>query len=158
MNRFSLPVTRLIHENLSIVMSFAYSQKPLAEMVEGKFAGEWKYLNKALFDISTERAEKASLELALFLRMLDDEEKISDYHAATKNVPNCGRLIMKDGSERVLTFREVANKLIHSSRLEWDCLKNSEPSLICHTRDKEHWLRAEIDLVAVAAVCGQLMS
>jgi hypothetical protein len=158
MNRFSLPITRLVHENLSIVMCFAYSQKPLGDMVEGKFAGEWKYLNKALFDISAERAEKACLELALFLRMLDDEEKISAYHDATKNVPSCGRVVMKDGSEKLLTLREVANKLIHSSRLEWDFLKNHDPSLICHTRDREHWLRAEIDLVAVAAVCGQLMS
>lgn len=65
-------------------------------MIESKFLGEWKYLNKALFDVSAERAEKACLELALFLRMLDDEEKISAYHDATKNVPNCGRLIMKD--------------------------------------------------------------
>jgi hypothetical protein len=158
MNRFSLPLTRLVHENLSIVMCFAYSQKPLAEMIEGKFRGEWKYLNKALFGISAERAEKACLELALFLRMLDDEEHISAYHDATKNVPNCGRLVMKDGSERVLTFREVANKLIHSSRLEWECLKNPDPLLICHTRGEEKWVRAEIDLVALAAVCGQLMS
>jgi len=148
----------LVHENLSIVMCFAYSRKPLSEMLEGKFEGEWKYLNKALFDVSAERAQKACLELALFLRMLDDEEKISAYHAATDNVPNCGRLIMKDGSEKVLTFREVANKVIHSSRLQWEVLKSPDPVLICHTRDKEHWLRAEVDIVAVAAVCGQLMS
>ena len=146
MSRFSLPLTRLIHENLSIVMCFAYSQKPLAVMIDGKFKGEWKYLNKALFDISAERAEKACLELALFLRMLDDEEEISAYHTATKNVPNCGKLIMKNGSEKVLTFREVANKVIHSSRLEWEFLKYPDPLLICHTRDKEEWLRAEVDL------------
>jgi hypothetical protein len=98
------------------------------------------------------------LELALFLRIVDDEEAISDYHKATKNVPNCGKLVMKDGSEKVLTFREVANKLIHSSQLEWEFFKSPEPLLICHTRDKEKWLRAEVDLVALAAVCGQLMS
>jgi hypothetical protein len=148
----------LIHENLSIVMCFAYSRKPLSDMIEGKFKGEWKYLNRALFDVSAERAEKACLELALFLRMLDDEEKISAYHTAAKNVPNCGRLIMKDGSEKALSFREIANKVIHSSRLEWEFLKFPDPLLICHTRDKEQWLRAEIDIVAVAAVCGQLMS
>jgi len=127
-------------------------------MIEGKFRGEWKYLNKALFDISAERAEKACLELALFLRMVDDEEKISEYHAATKNVPNCGRLIMKDGSEKALPFREVANKIIHSTRLEWEVLASPDPTLICHTRDKEQWLRAEVNIVAVAAVCGGLMS
>jgi len=71
---------------------------------------------------------------------------------------NPKRLIMKDGSDKPLTFREVANKVIHSSRLEWELLKCQDPLLLCHTRDKEQWLRAEIDLVAFAAVCGQLMS
>jgi hypothetical protein len=158
MSRFSLPLTRLVHENLSIVMCFAYSQKPLSEMMDGKFRGEWKYLRKAIFEVSSERAEKACLELALFLRMLDDEERISDYHTATKNVPNCGKLVMTDGSEKALTFREVANKVIHSARLDWEFVKFPDPILICHTRDNERWIRAEVNIVAVAAVCGQLMS
>lgn len=158
MTQFSLPVTRLVHENLSTVMCFAYSQKPLSQMMNANFVGECKYLNKALFEISTELANKACLELALFLRILDDEAKISEYHAATKNILNCGRLLMKDGSEKVLTFREVANKIIHSTRLEWEFTKFPEPVLICHTRDTEKWIRAEVDIVSVAAICGQLMS
>ena len=158
MNRFTLPLTRLVHENLSIVMCFAYSRTPLAEMVERKFGGEGKYLNKALFEISEERAEKACIELALFLRMLDDEDDISAYLTATQNVPNCGTLFRKDGKEEVLTFREVANKVLHSSRLEWEFSTHPEPLLICHTRDEEKWLRAEVDIVAVAGVCGMLMS
>ena len=157
-SRFSLPLTRLVHENLSIVMCFAYSRKPLSDMVEGNFGGDWKYLNKALFDISEERAEKACLELALFLRMLDDEQKISNYHTATRKVPNCGKVIMKNGSEKVLTFREVANKVIHSCRLEWEFAKYPYPWLICHKGDGQNWLRAEVDLVALAAVCGGFMS
>jgi len=42
-------------------------------MVERVFMGEWEYLRKALFEISAQRAEKACLELALVLRILDDE-------------------------------------------------------------------------------------
>jgi hypothetical protein len=157
MSQFSIPLTRLIHENLSIVMCFAFSQRPLAKMVDVKFVGEWKYLNRALFDISAARAEKACLELAIFLRMLDDEHKISAYHAQV-GIPGCGRLVMKDKSEKVLTFREVANKVIHSSRLEWQFSDDDHPLLICHTREKEKWLCAEVDIVAFAAVCGQLTS
>src|SRR6266481_1326866 len=142
MNGFSLPLTRLVHENLSIVMCFAYSRTALAEMVERKFRGQWKYLEKALFEISVERAEKACMELAVFLRMVDDEHEISADQAKIGSVPNCGRLIMKDGSETALPFREVANKVLHSSRLEWEFSKDSDPLLICHTRDKEKWLRA----------------
>lgn len=158
MATFSIPLTRLVHENLSIIMGYAYSQKPLAEMMDRRFAGGWKYLNKALFELSASRAEKACFELALFLRMVDDEERISAYHAETQKVPNCGKIIMKDQSEKALPFREVSNKIIHSSRLEWEFNKSSDPMLICHTREEEKWLRAEIEIVAVAGVCGQLMS
>jgi len=44
-----LPLTRLIHENFSILMMYAYSQPALARLLDTKFKGEWKYLNKALF-------------------------------------------------------------------------------------------------------------
>lgn len=158
MGHFSLPLTRLIHENLSIVMSFVYSRKPLSNLMDAKFRGEWKYLNKALFEVSAERADKACLELALFLRILDDEARISDYHTPTRGIPSFGRLILKDGSEKVLKLREVANKVIHSSKLDWEFEKFPEPTLICQSRDTEKWVRAEIDIVAVAAVCGMLMS
>jgi hypothetical protein len=157
-------LTRLVHENLSIVMCFAYSQKPLADLIEASFGGEHKYLNKALFEISEERANKACLELAIFLRMLDDEQKSSAYDARTKNVTDCGRLIKKDDTVEALTFREVTNKVIHSSRLEWKLLEfsnpepGSRPSLICHTGDEEKWVRAEVDLAALAFVCGRFMS
>ena len=33
------------------------------------------------------------MELALFLRILDDDEKISDYHKATRRSPECGQVI-----------------------------------------------------------------
>jgi hypothetical protein len=156
MNRFSLPLTRLVHENLSILMCFAYSQPALERMVGEEFTGEWKYLNKALFQISQERAEKACFELALFLRTLDDEEGLTAYFKG-KGVPVCGRLIMKDNSEEDLTFREMTNKVIHTSGLEWN-LSKSPPLLICHSRNAERWVRAEVDLVKLATFCGQLMS
>ena len=157
MSEYSLPLSQLIHENLSIIMCFAYSRRPLENMVDTKFAGRWRYLNKALLDISQERAEKACLELALFLRMIDDEEGISEYHKET-HVPNCGRLIVKGGKEKSLTFREVSNKMIHSAKLEWNFEDQSLPKLVCHSRNKEKWIRAEIDMIALASVCGQLMS
>ncbi len=157
MSRFSLPLTRLVHENLSIVMCFAYSRKPLKKMIQAKFKGEWKYLNKALFEISAQQAEKACVELALFLRTLDDEDAISRYHKATRRVPECGNVVFRDGSTEILTFREVTNKIIHAGAIEWDLLKD-DPLLICRARDREPWIRAEVDLIAFAAVCGQLMN
>jgi hypothetical protein len=165
MKRFSLPLTRLVHENLSIVMSFAYSRQALRKMVTRKFSGTWKYLHKFVFEIPEQRAEKARLELALFLRMVDDEEGVSAYDTEVRNVLNCSTLFIKknsktfrDSSKIDLSFRDFANKVIHSSRLEWKFPKNAQPKLICHPRDKEKWLRAEVDLVALSAVCARLMS
>jgi len=88
---------------------------------------------------------------------VDDGQEISGYFTKLGSVPRW-RLTMKDGSEKPLPFREVANKVLHSSRLEWDFCEDSDPLLICHTRDKENWIHAEINLVAFAAVCGTIMS
>ena len=154
--RFPLPLTELIHENLSLILSFVYSREPLRRMVAEKFAGEWKYLNKTIFEISEEKANKACLEFALFLRVFDDDEKLSEYDSQTQ-VINCGRLILNDKPEKDLPFREVANKIIHCSRFEWHMDVGAEPLLICYSRENEKWLRAEIDIVAVSAVCGRLM-
>jgi hypothetical protein len=158
MKKLSLPFTRMLHENLSTVMCFAYSRKSLNEMVERKFIGEWRYLQKALFEISEQRAEKACLELALVLRTLDDELKVSEYERQTGHSHDCGKLILNDGTEKALPFREVANKVIHATALTWDFKKTPDPLLICHSRDKEKWLRAEVNIVSLAAVCGMFMS
>jgi hypothetical protein len=48
-------------------MNFAFSRRLLENLVETGFQGEWKYLRKALFEISEQRAEKAYLELAIFM-------------------------------------------------------------------------------------------
>lgn len=158
MNKFSLPFTEMLHENLSTVMCFAYSRKSLNGMVERVFKGDWKYLRKALFEVSERRAEKACLELALVLRILDDEWNVSEYEARAGHSHDCGKLVLRDGSQKDLPFREVANKVIHSSGLTWDFEQTPDPLLICHSRDKEKWIRAEVNIVSLAAVCGMFMS
>ena len=157
MSNFSLPLTTLVHENLSIVMDFCFSRKPIAELVEGHFRGEWKYLRKALFDMSERRAGKAALELAVFMRLLDDREDISGYLNQV-DTWTYGRLIFEDNSEQPLKMRDVANKIIHSSALEWNLSKVDDPILVCMSQKKDKWLRAEIEVVKLAAFCGGLMS
>src|SRR6266849_5120835 len=157
MSPFSLPLTQLIHENLSILMCFAFSRQPLEELVKTKFEGEWKFLRKALFAIPEERATKACIELALFMRLLDDKEDISGYLKQT-SARSFGRLILKDKPEKKLVLREVANKIIHAADLEWNFSSEDRPVLVCTSHKNEKWTHAEIDIVAVAAFCGQLMS
>ena len=147
----------MLHENLSIVMCSAYSRKPLTETVQRVFIGDWKYLCKALFEIAEKRAEKACLELALVLRILDDEWNVTEWEKQGGNLHNCGKLIMEDETERDLPFREVASKIIHASGLAWDFTKSPDPLLICHSRDKDKRLRAEVHITSLAAVCGMFM-
>ena len=141
-------------------MNFAFSRKPLTNLIENNFIGEWKYLWKALFDISEEKANRAIVELAVLLRILDDEEKITDYHKQVDSKLNCGELILENGETTNLTFRELANKVIHSETFKWDFPENKPPKLICYARNDEvrKWVRAEVDLVGLSFFCGGLMS
>jgi hypothetical protein len=152
----SLPLSRLIHENLSIIVDFCFSRPGVDEMLKS-FLGEWKYLHKTVYEVSEARAEKAALELALFLRMLDDREGLSEYLRQTDSNIRYGSLHMRGGGEKQLKMRDVANKIIHASHFEWAFSDPKEPRLICHAPKQEKWTRAEIQIVAVAAICGQLM-
>lgn len=160
MERYPIQLTRLVHENLSIVMSFAYSRRPLIELIEKRFMGEWKYLEKAIFEIGEEKANRAITELAVLLRILDDEERITDYDKQVGMNWSCGRLILENGEVRALPFREFSNKVIHAKTFKWDFSENERPKLICYARDDDtrKWNSAEVDLVALAGFCGRLMS
>lgn len=157
MSNFPLPLTRLIHENLSVVMTYAFSRGSLEGLIERNFAGEWKYLRKAIFEISEERAIKGCIELAMYLRALDDEEKMSAWINANSG-GSFGQTICSDGSTKALAFREVANKIIHAAQFSWDISIENRPFLICAPRDNQRWREANIDIVAVAGFCGQMMS
>jgi len=153
---FPLPLTQLVHENLSVVMTFAFSRGPLERLVGEKFEGEWKYLRKFVFDIAEERAIKACIELAIYLRALDDEEKMSTWLRENSGRA-FGQVTCSDGSTKRLALREVANKIIHAASFSWDFSTENQPSLICMPRDSQRW-RRDIDIVALAAFCGRLMS
>jgi hypothetical protein len=157
MSRFSQPLTHLIHENLSALVTFAFSRVPLESLRDNKFRGEWKYLDRALFTVSEQRAERACLELATFIRLLDDDENIADYLRQTSG-DSFGRVLKKDQPDEPLYLRDMTNKIIHAHHLEWDFSIPDDPKVICISRKPERWLRAEVQVVALAAFCGQLMA
>ena len=157
MSRFSQPLTHLIHENLSVLVTFAFSRAPLQSLRENKFRGEWKYLDRALFTVSEQRVEKACLELATFVRMLDDDENIAEYLRQTGG-HSFGRVVKKDQPDEPLYLRDLTNKIIHAHHLEWDFSIPDGPKLVCISRQPERWLKAEVEVVALAAFCGQLMA
>ena len=154
----SIPLSRLIHENLSVVMTFAFSRQPLEDMMQHRFQGEWKYLSKALFDISEVRAQRACLEFAVLLRTLDDRESMSAEMKTGHPTDGYGDLFTEDGSKRPLTLRDVSNKIIHAASLTWDFARTGWPILVCEAAGGQEWKRAEIHWVQVAAACGNIMS
>ena len=156
MSNFSLPLSRLVRENLSIIMDFCFARPGLEQLVDRKFHGEWKYLRKMLFEMSEERAGKAAIELAIFMRLLDDREDISSYLAGQSW--QFGRVVAKNKPDKIMRMREVANKIIHASHLKWDFSDAENPILVCIPQKKEKWERAEVKVVALAAFCGGLMS
>jgi hypothetical protein len=160
MERYPMQLTRLVHENLSIVMAFAYSRKPLIDIIEKTFVGEWKYLERAIFELGEEKANRAITELAILLRILDDEERITDYDNKIGMNWNCGRLTLENGEIKELSVRDFSNKIIHAKTFKWDFPVNELPKLICYARDDDgrKWNKAEVDLVAIAGFCGRLMS
>lgn len=157
MDKLPLPLAQIVQENLSLVMMFSFSRQPLEQLLEQKFLGEWKNLRKMVFVISEQRVIKACIELAIFLRALDDEEKISQHLTQTSG-RSFGREYATGGSFKPLKLREVANKIVHASNFEWDFSIENKPLLVCHPRDNQRWSRSEVDIVALAAFCGELAS
>jgi hypothetical protein len=160
MERYPIHLTRLVHENLSIVMSFAYSRSPLIELMQKNFVGEWKYLGKAIFEIGEEKANRAITELAILLRILDDEQKITDYDKQIGNPWSCGHITFENGEVKDMSPREFSNKIIHAKTFTWVYAVDKPPQLICYARDNDNrnWKSAEVNLVNLAAFCGRVMS
>jgi hypothetical protein len=149
-------ITRLIHENFWTVLSFAFAQPVIGEVVRERFHGEWKYLGKTIYEHAEIRADRALLEMATQLRVLDDAEKLNDYLKEVGAMP-FGKIVQGDGSETDLHFRDMTNKILHAQRFEWDLSNVKDPFVICHSQDVGRWRFARISLVRMMALVGQLM-
>jgi hypothetical protein len=147
----------MIHEHLSVIMTFVFSRKQFEDLIQNKFRGEWKYLRKALFSVSQERAERSCIELGTYMRLLDDQEDMSGYLRQVGG-HNMGRVIKEGQPDEPLYLRDMTNKMMHAIQLEWDFSDTDKPKLVCIPKDPARWGRAEIDIISLAALCGQLMS
>ena len=149
-------ITRLIHDNLWLVISFAFGQPAIAKFVDARFRGEWKYLNKTIYERAEVRADRALLEMATQLRVLDDAERLNSYFAQTKHEA-LGVVIQGDGSRIDLHFRDLTNKIMHAKGFEWQLSDPDNPKVICHSNDVARWKSAEINLTTLMALMGGLM-
>jgi hypothetical protein len=89
---------------------------------------------------------------------LDNEKDLSGYFKKTDTDWRFGKVVKGDGTEEELYLRDLTNKILHSSGIEWQLVDQERPVLVCHSDDPSRWARAEISISAVAALCGRLMS
>lgn len=156
----SVEATRLIHEHYGTLMAHVYSREPLLRLRD-RFLGEWKYLDRALFELSERRATRALIELALYIRLVDDDE--GQIASKLRAGQTYGEIVRKDGTRVELSYRDVANKIIHAARYGWSIGANGDPIVTCWpTQDQSgrgyDWSSAAISLVALGAICGGLAS
>lgn len=155
MHKHNTDLTKFIHENASVVLAYAFSQPSLRVMVREHFQGEWRSLHKCIGEVSERRADRALLELATQLRVLDDVNEISGRERA-ENVRPYGKVFQADGGETDMYYRDMTNKVLHSAGFEWDFTDPDSPKIICLPHDPTRWNRAEIDVVSIAGLIGTL--
>ena len=148
-------ITRLIHDNFWVVLAFAFGQPAIARVIDAKFRGEWKYLNKTVHERAEIRADRALLEMATQLRVLDDEQKFSDCFKQVKSAP-LGEVVQADGTRTDMDFRDMMNKVMHGSAYEWK-LGNDEPTIVIHSDQSDRWKTAELRIRNLMMYIGGLM-
>lgn len=162
MSHYPLELIELIHESLSIVFRFMLSEKETNRVMEKYFQGSFKKLNEIVHDRAEKRAIKALIELAFFLRTLDDEKQLSDKEWA--KATSVGVLEKKGNTTEDLRVRDVANKIIHAIRFEWLTDDPNSggvdwgPIIVCYPREPDKWIRAHIKLTALSAICGEIIT
>ena len=63
-------ITRLIHENFLTVLFFAFGRPVVSKVIDDRFLGEWKFLNKTVHQLGEVQADRALLAMATQLRVL----------------------------------------------------------------------------------------
>lgn len=146
-------ITRLIHENFWIVLSFAFARPPIIRFIDDKFKGEWKYLDKSI-EHAELRANQALLEMGTQLRVLDDKQGLNELYKQL-NRPPLGEVIQADGTRSELHFRDMRNKILHGSSYEWR-LGTEYPKIVVHSDQPNRWQWAELRIFDLMALIGGL--
>jgi hypothetical protein len=148
-------ITRLIHDNFWIVLSFAFAQPAVTRVLNERVIGSLKYIDKYVYEYAEIRADRALLEMATQLRVLDAEQGFSDTFRQVKQ-PGYGEVVQADGSRTPLYFKDMTNKIMHGARFEWR-LGTDDPTVVIHAKEEERWKTAELNIFALMALMGGLM-
>jgi hypothetical protein len=148
-------ITRLIHENWGVVISFALAcPRWIILLNEQDDVGAGKQLRKS-FELAERRAERALLEMATQLRALDDEEHLNDLYKRIKTEP-LGTVVQSDETVTDMYYRDLTNKIMHAAGFDWHLSNPDNPRVICHPHGQDKWQRAEVNLLALMRLIGRL--
>lgn len=148
-------IARLIHENLWTVLSFAYGQPQIGKVLSDHFKGEWRYLRETVYQLAEIKADRALLEMATQLRVLDDAEELTARFRELDR-PALGKVIQANGTETELHFRDMTNKVMHGVHFNWH-LDVDEPYVLITSKDPDRWQSAKLDLVSLMLYVGDLV-
>lgn len=145
-------LVRNAQENFGTV---AFGQPTIGAVINEQFKGEWKFLNKLVYEVSERRAARALLEMAVQLRALDDLNDLNSSYQQQK-MPSLGTVVQGDGSTTELYFRDMTNKIMHARGFSWELANAKDPIVVCLSRDGTRWKEAHIKLVTLMMYLGGL--
>ncbi|AAK22407.1 hypothetical protein EIB18_02155 [Caulobacter vibrioides] len=145
-------IMSLIHENFWTIISFMTAKPVIIDIMNNNFQGEWKTLRNTIHDQAEVKADRALLEMATQLRILDDVEGINDLFIAM-DAPSLGTVNQSDGKNTELYFRDMTNKIIHAAQYHWN---HEERKITCQAKKHDKWIEAEIDMVRLMYIVGKI--
>jgi hypothetical protein len=148
-------LVRNAQENFGTVLMFAFGRPAVGLVINEQFKGEWKPLNKLVYEVSERRADRALLEMAVQLRALDDLNDLNGGYQQQK-MPPLGIVVQCDGSTTDLYFRDMTNKLMHAGGFSWELADLKDPTVVCLSKDGTRWKEAHIKLVTLMMYMGGL--
>ena len=148
-------LARNAQENFGTVLMFAFGRPAVGLVINEQFKGEWKLLNKLVYELSERRADRALLEMAVQLRALDDLNDLNSTFQQQK-MPPLGIVVQGDGSKTDLYFRDMTNKIMHAGGFSWELANVKAPTIVCLSSDGTRWKEAHINLVTLMMYLGGL--
>jgi hypothetical protein len=154
-----LTLTRFLHDNMGIVMTFVFSYWPIKRLIKERSLGYPERLEEFAFTVPGRNALRACLEIAVLIRLIDDEWGIVNYlKQVNQETLSCFGVVHRtDGTEEPLSLRELTNKIIHAERRSWDLSDEQAPKLVCIAADEQQrkhgWVKAEVDIINLSFFC-----
>jgi hypothetical protein len=121
----------------------------------GEPFGDSRFLYNACYNRPKQQANIVLLELAIHLRLFEDVYGLPETWKHAGGIV-FGKVFKLDGKEEELYFRDMTNKIIHTTSIDWDLSNPDNPVIVSHSDNPARWLKAEIQIHCLVAFCSNL--